>query len=226
MDTFSFNIPRNTIPAGADTLFIRVQDDIENRWSITQWNDISAALPLTLLNFTVTKRNTTAQLNWQTANEVNTAYFNVQRSTDGINFTTVGKLAAKGSSTLQTNYTYADDISNLKAGKVYYRLQMMDNDGKFTYSKIIYITINADGIHITIYPNPAHNYFVIGNYENIDVSNASVVVRDMTGRTVINQKFNRTTTEQKINIASLSKGLYMVSIDTPGHVQTQKLLVE
>ena len=126
---------------------------------------------------------------------------------------------------MQNDYSYTDDISNLKAGKVYYRLQMTDNDGKFTYSRIAYITINADGIHITIYPNPAHSYFVIGNYENMDVSNASVVVRDMTGRMLINQKFNNTT-EQKINIASLSKGVYTVSIVTPGHVHTEKLVVE
>ena len=94
--SFIVNIPRNTIPAGADTLFIRVQDDIENRWSITQWiNGITGALPLTLLNFSLTKQNTTARLNWQTANEVNTAYFNVQRSPDAINFTTVGKVSCK-----------------------------------------------------------------------------------------------------------------------------------
>jgi hypothetical protein len=102
---------------------------------------------------------------------------------------------------------------------------MTDNDGKFTYSRIAYITINADGIHITLYPNPAHSYFVIADYESLDVSKASVVVRDITGRMLINQKFNNTT-EQKINIASLSKGLYMVSIVTPGNVHTQKLLVE
>jgi hypothetical protein len=224
--SFTINIPRNTIPPGADTLFIRVQDDIETRWSITQWiNGITGALPLTLFNFSLTKQNTTARLNWETANEINTAYFNVQRSSDGVNFAAVGKVAAKPGNSLQNQYSYADDISNLKAGKVYYRLQMTDNDGKFTYSKIIYITINADGKLITIYPNPAHNYFVIGNYENMDVSNASAVVRDMTGRTLISQRFNHTT-DQKVNITTLSKGVYMVSIITPGYVYTQKLLVE
>ena len=77
------------------------------------------------------------------------------------------------------------------------------------YSRVNFITfINADGIHITIYPNPAHNYFVINHHGNIwDVSNASIVVRDMSGRMLIDQKFNNAT-EQKINTASLSKGLY------------------
>ena len=101
---------------------------------------------------------------------------------------------------------------------------MMDHDGKFTYSKIFYITINADGKHIAIYPNPAHNYFVIGN-GNMDLKNANVVVRDMTGRMVISQKLNNNNV-QAINIASLSKGLYMVSIDVAGNRYMQKLLVQ
>src|ERR1019366_6415995 len=49
--TFTFNIPLSSIPANADTLFIRVQNDKENRWSITRiLNNISGALPLTLVN--------------------------------------------------------------------------------------------------------------------------------------------------------------------------------
>lgn len=64
--SISFNIPRNQIPQAADTLFLRVQDDIENRWSITQYlENISTALPLTLLNFTATKENNITQLKWQ-----------------------------------------------------------------------------------------------------------------------------------------------------------------
>ncbi len=224
--SFSFNIPLNTIPTGTDTLFIRVHDDIENKWSITQWtNGITGGLPLTLLNFAVTKQNSLARLNWQTANEVNTAYFNVQRSKDAVTFTNVGKVAAKPGSSLRNDYLYADDISTLKEGKVYYRLQMLDNDGKFTYSKVVYVTINTSGVPVTIYPNPAHNYFVIENYENMDVRNASVVVRDITGRVLINQKLNNAT-EQKINIASLARGLYMVSIVAPGYTHTQKMVAE
>ena len=224
--SFLINIPRNTIPADADTLFLRVRDDIENRWSITQiLGNISGALPLTLLNFTVTKQDAVAQLAWQTTNEVNTSHFNIQRSTDGVSFTTVGKVNANVSTGLQNNYTYSDGVSNLKAGKVYYRLQMMDNDGKFSYSKIIYITVDANSLHISIYPNPAHNYFVIGNYGNIDTKNAMIQVRDMSGRTLISEKFNNNT-EQRINITMLSKGMYMISIITNGNVQTEKIVVE
>jgi len=223
--SYLINIPRNTIPADADTLFLRVRDDIENRWSITQiMGNISGILPLTLVNFSVTKQNNVAQLAWQTSSEINTSHFNIQRSTNGIDFSIVGSVNAAVASASMHDYTYPDDISSLATGKVYYRLQMVDNDGKFSYSKIVYITLSNESV-ARIYPNPAHGYFVIGNYGKVDVRTASVLVRDLTGRTLINQKFTNDT-EQKINIGSLSKGMYVVSIITPGNVQTQKLIIE
>jgi len=222
--TFTFTIPRSSIPQGADKLFVRVHDDIESRWSLTQMlGNVINPLPLTLLNLTANKENDTAQLNWQTADELNTSHFNIQRSTDGVSFTTVGKVNAKAGSN-QNNYSYPDDVAKLNSGNVYYRLQMVDKDGSFTYSKIVYITI-VNGLRISIHPNPAHGYFMIGNYQSIDIKNARVVVTDLTGRMLISQKFNNAP-QQKINIAPLSKGMYMVSIITPGNVQTQKLVVE
>ncbi len=223
--SYLINIPRTTIPADADTLFLRVRDDIENRWSITQiMGNISGILPLTLVNFSVTKQNNVAQLAWQTSSEISTSHFNIQRSTNGIDFSTVGSVNAAITSVSRHDYTYPDDISSLATGKVYYRLQIVDNDGKFTYSKIVYITL-VNSLQIRIYPNPAHGYFVIGNYDKLDVRTASVFVRDLMGRTLINQKFTNDT-EQKINIGSLSKGMYTISIVTPGEVQTQKLIAE
>lgn len=224
--SFVINIPRNTIPADADTLFLRVRDDIENRWSITQiLGNISGALPLTLLSFTAIKQDNIAQLTWQTTSEINTSHFNIQRSTDGVSFTTIGSVNAKLSGGLQNNYDYPDDLANLKDGNVFYRLQMVDNDGKFTYSKIVYITIDANSLRISIHPNPAHSYFVVDNYSNIDVKNSTVLVRDMSGRTLINQKFTNNP-EQRIDISMLSRGMYVVSIVTNVNVHTQKLLVQ
>lgn len=222
--SFVINIPRNTIPVGADTLFVRVRDDIENRWSITQIvNNINAILPLTLLDLTAIKQNSLVQLSWRTANEMNTSYFNIQRSVDGTSFTTVGRVIAAGAG-LQNNYSYPDDIAYIKDGPIYYRLQMVDNDGKFTYSKIIYISITND-LKVSIYPNPAHEYFTIINHGNQNTSNTNFLIRDMSGRTLINGNLNNSP-EQKINITNLSKGVYIISIIGSENIHTQKLVVE
>ena len=225
--TFTFNIPLSSIPAGADTLFIRAGDSSENKWSLTAPKKISDSiiLPLTLLNFTVEKQGATAQLNWQTANEVNTYYFDIQRSTDGIHFTSVGKVTAKGNSSAKNNYSFADDVSTAAKGKLYYRLTMVDKDGSFSYSRIAFITIDAGEIKITVIPNPAHDYFIVSNYQNIAANKAKIIVRDLQGRTLLTQDFTNGT-GQKINVSALSKGMYFVSIVTQNKIQTTKLLIE
>ncbi len=223
--SFTFDIPRSSIPAGSDTLFVRVQDDLDSRWSLTQWKDLSVALPLTLLNFNVAKQNAAALITWQTANEVNTAYFDILRSRDGSHFTAIGRVEANNVSGLQNDYSYTDDLTGLAAGIVYYRLQMVDKDGSYSFSNINHITIGTDGSQIKLFPNPAHEYFVIGNYSIADVANATILVKDVSGRILISQKFTNGS-EQRVNIASLSKGMYLVSIVANGEVQTKKLLVE
>ncbi len=223
--SYSFNIPLSDFPAGADTLFIRVQDSSEYKWSLTVPVETSGVLPLTLLNFDVAKQGATAQLSWQTANEVNTSYFDIQRSTNGIDFTTIGKVTAKGNSGINNNYSFADDVSTAATGKLYYRLKMVDKNGTFSYSRIVYIIVDDGGVHITILPNPAHDYFIISNYENAETSKANIVVRDLQGRTLITQHFT-TAAQQKVNTSALSKGMYWVSIVTQTKTQTTKLLIK
>jgi hypothetical protein len=223
--SFTFNIPRNSIPAGADTLFVRVQDDLDSRWSLTQWEDLAVVLPLTLLDFNVAKQNSEAFITWQTANEVNTAYFDVLRSRDGIHFTSIGRVEAKNITNVQGDYSYTDDLTGLAPGIVYYRLQMLDQDGRYSFSPISHITIGAGSGKMNIYPNPAHDYFVINNYGTVDAANAAILVKDVSGRILISQKFTKES-EQKVNIASLSKGIYLVSVVANGNIQTKKLLVE
>ena len=228
--SYKFNIPLSDIPKGADTLFIRVQDSNENKWSLTALKDTmdkdtSNVLPLTLLNFNVAKQEADAQLTWQTANEINTSYFDIQRSTNGIDFTTVGKISAKGNNSTKSSYSYADDVSAAASGKLYYRLKMVDKNGAFTYSSVKYITIDNQPTQITVTPNPAHNYFIVNNAASTPTGKATIIVRDMQGRTLISQNCSNAS-QQKVDVSRLMKGIYVVSILTQNKTQTVKLLIE
>ncbi|MEJ7679175.1 MAG: T9SS type A sorting domain-containing protein [Segetibacter sp.] len=221
--TFSFTIPASQIPANYKNLYFRVKDSSNYNWSITQWKD-STTLPLTFLDFSAIKQNNTAQLNWKTTNEVNTAYFNVQRSKDAINFITAGKVTAKGAGSGNNNYDYADDISYVKEGKIFYRLEQADKDGKVTYSKIISI-VTAENNQYVIAPNPAKDFFTVINNRNAATGNATLLVRDIAGHTVLQQRLMNASS-QNINISKLAKGIYIVKIVASGTVQTKKLLVQ
>ena len=118
-------------------------------------------LPLNLISFSATAQNKRALLQWQTAQEQNTSHFIIQRSLDGREFTNVGKVLAKGN-VASGFYRFAEDVGSINCNSchLYYRLQMVDKDGKFTYSKIVTVRLSS-AIGFTIYPNPATNFLHI-----------------------------------------------------------------
>jgi hypothetical protein len=183
----------------------------------------ACALPLTLLNFTGTKNNNSVLLTWKTANEINTSHFTVQRSLDAVDFSDIKTVPATPGSITKT-YSFTDNVAGIKAPKIYYRLKMVDNDGKFKMSNVVLVTLANQGLRFTIKPNPAKNYFVI-TYDESALSDALVTVTDFSGRSVLKQTITLSG-GQKINISTLPKGVYMVTINTGNNITTQKLVIE
>lgn len=158
-------------------------------------------LPLTLLNFTGRHYNDYNQLQWETADEVNTSHFILERSSDGNAYSSVATIAA-GSNT----YSYKDNISF--NGKMYYRLKMIDNDGKFTYSSIV--TLNSNGGQVAgIYPNPANDkvYINTGN----ELLQHSVRLYDISGHLLQTIQINNTL--ETLPVQQLKSGLYLLQFD-------------
>lgn len=182
----------------------------------------SVVLPLQWYSFTATLQNKNGLLQWQTANEINTSHFNIQRSTNGTEFTTIGITNAAGSGDNKYSYTDNNIVELMNSREaVYYRLQNMDKDGSYTYSKTVQITYNFQHPTFNIYPNPARNIVYI-NGNNIN----EVRVIDNSGKTVLYKTFNGANNVQ-LNIATLAKGLYMVQVkDSKGNVGVEKLVVE
>ena len=118
----------------------------------------STPLPVTLLNFTVTKQGDNAQLNWSTSSEENNKGFEIQRSTDQSNWTVLNFIAGAGNSQTEKDYQYLDQ--NLPAGTYYYRLRQVDYDGKSSFSKVVPVTFDG-GMALELkqnHPNPFSNY--------------------------------------------------------------------
>jgi hypothetical protein len=181
------------------------------------------ALPLTLLNFTAALNGKAAQLQWTTATEINTKNFIVQRSNDAIHFQSIGSVNAAGNSTQITSYSF-DDVGVFTAGasKLYYRLQMVDKDGKFTYSNIATVQI-ADGNLFTIYPNPVKDELLITG--NTSLSNAQIRISDPGGRVVYQQQIsNAQPGTTKIDVSGFGKGVYYLQLITESNTQTTKFV--
>jgi trimeric autotransporter adhesin len=118
-------------------------------------------LPLQLLTFTGSLQNdNTALLKWETANEINTSFFVVERSLDGSHFNAIGNVAAYGNNNTNSifDYSFTDrEAADQPSSVLFYRLKSVDQDGAYKYSNIITITLADITGNVSVSPNPAVN---------------------------------------------------------------------
>lgn len=184
--------------------------------------NLCTTLPLSLISFNASLQNKSVNLQWQTANEINTSYFTLQRSANGTIFSAVQKVAASGTSAAIKTYA-ATDLNPL-GGTSYYRLQMVDKDGSTTYSSIVPVMLSTTDAAI-IFPNPVTaNVRVLMQSE---VSAKAVIqITDITGKILRFQNAVLYPGSNTIIVAAngLSKGIYVLKIIEGGRVQTIKFI--
>jgi Leucine-rich repeat (LRR) protein len=170
-------------------------------------------LPLTLVEFTGKLQNTAALLKWQTANEVNTKQFLVQHSNKGISFNTIGSIKAL-SATGNHSYYFTDE--KISAGQNFYRLQMTDNDGRSSYSKIISINANNQNPSLTVYPNPARNNAAL-LFNATAQSKYAIRITDVSGKAIKNINGVSEIGENKVilDLHNFNSGTYFVIFTDP-----------
>jgi len=131
---------------------------------------VAGPLPLTLLDFSGEAIAEGNQLTWKTTQEINTAAFEIEWSDDGQTFrkTTVQKAAGNSSTLLNYAYLHTAHVN----GENYYRLKMVDIDGRFTYSKIIQVKATITAAFVTSFPNPVYSrlFLNINALKNDDVT--------------------------------------------------------
>lgn len=188
------------------------------------YGSCQSALPVTLLNFIALRKNNDALLQWQTVNEINTSSFDIQRSVDGINFSTIGKVVASGNSSLHKNYSYIDRNINLfNSSKVYYRLAEHDNSGSLTYSKTTELDVLTAKLSVSISPNPFHDAIVV-NFPAA-LPNAVIKITDISG-VVLYTSHQSITSGSKLTIdaSSFRKGMYLVTVQSETEKQIFKVV--
>jgi len=178
-------------------------------------------LPLDLLSFTLTKTDASNILAWSTAQEINTSYFEIQRSTDGRTFTAISKVTA-GRKNTQNDYQFTD--ASPQNGTNYYRLKIVDADGRFSYSAIVWAA-NSNAASVVIYPIPVKDKIVM-KLNSLTQNVYNVAVTDMSGRAVLRATFSvdAGTTVKEINASSLKQGAYFVKIESNEGAQVIKIV--
>jgi hypothetical protein len=160
-----------------------------------------STLPVELLSFTAAAAGSVNQLSWKTTHEIEVRSFAVERSADGINYTTVGTLGAQQDYTATNDYQFTDVTP---AAVSFYRIKMTDLDGSFSYSPVKKVS-GAAGVSVSCYPNP------VVDVVNIKVSKiAPYTIATMDGR--ILQTGLITGGQASLNVSNAPKGIIIVRV--------------
>ncbi len=194
-----------------------------NQTDIAGAQTITGALPLTLVSFAAIRTNAqTVMLQWTTTSEINTKHFEVEWSSNGHQFITIAVVAAAGNSTqtLQYNNLHTQPVS----GNNFYRLKMVDVDGRFTYSPVVRIHADAALSSIKIFPNPFAN---ILQFTLQSEKNEAVVysLYNIEGKLMASLKAEllKGTNLLRWNVFQLTPGTYFLSSTSQGF-ETLKIL--
>lgn len=190
---------------------------------------VQITLPIKLSAFNAVLNNSSKKvdLSWTTEYEKNVSHFIIERSTDGVNYSDAGMVFAYGNTTDSKNYTMHDNISNLQATVIYYRLRSVDIDGKNELSNIRVIRIgkgSENNISILTYPNPVTNDLRITIPANWQNKRAVYEIFNANGQVARRVETGNSSQTESINVSSLAPGFYIVKVSCNDEISQQRIV--
>lgn len=210
------------------TWTLSIFDDFnQDGGELTAWSleicKTSNVLPVSLVDFDVKAQKGAALVNW-TAYEQNIDFYQIERSLDQKNWTNVGQVTAKNSSSKETYEFLDNDLPTLSRGTVlYYRLHIIETSKASSYSDIRSLTINESNSQFVVAPNPTSDLLFIKDVFG-DTQAMSVQVFDVTGQLVLQQQLQANKNEVALNLANLPIGVYMLKIDNGKKIATERIV--
>ena len=207
---------------GSTVSFTTSASNLSNGYYTLVWA-MSGTLPVTLSSFTAEQESGSVLLQWVDQSEKNSDYFDIERSVNGSNFISIGKIMSQGNSSNQNTYSFSDE--NPVSGTNNYRLRMVDFDGNYSYSDIrtVNFTSNSDA-DLNIYPNPVSTG---------PISISSKTIKGMIRIQIINSygQFVQSYYEDlegtlALPSNNLSKGSYLVRVIAPSKTVTTTIVKE
>lgn len=177
---------------------------------------VNVALPVELLSFNIFPRKDIIDLTWATATERNNAYFTVERSSDGITFTEIGKVKGAGNSEQNVQYNFSD---NQPLALGYYRLKQVDNDGTVKISHTLSAKMASADKIVKLFPNPFKDRLYMSEF---DSPPQYLSIFNSIGQIVLEQKIS----SNEIDVSSLAKGIYFIEVITKKDKFVRKLIKE
>ena len=179
----------------------------------------TGVLPVTITGFTAQKNNESVLLKWYATFETNFKKYEIERSTDGIGFYKIGEVAGRN----LANYSFTDN-SLPNTNIVYYRLKMIDIDGKFSNSKTIAVRIADNFSNALVYPNPTKEKLVVKLQQAL-TENSSLLIADLSGRIIMKQQVAGGQKNIDLNVRQLPAGRYFIKISNTNELINQSFVI-
>ena len=192
----------------------------------TGFNGVS--LPVQLVSFTAEPfNNEFIRTQWSTASEINNKGFEIERSTDGITFESIGWVDGAYNSNTVKNYSF-DDLGAVSNTIYYYRLKQIDIDGKYTYSNIASATLmGPKGFALEgIRPNPATDKLSIYVVSQSNIK-STITATDMLGREILNKDWELSSgyNGTELDVSSFASGTYIFTISSENIITSKRIII-
>ena len=185
---------------------------------------VTAPLPVQLVSFTGALATGGVALHWQTASELNSSQFELERSTNAVDFSRLTRVAAAGSTTTTHSYGYLD--AAVSTGLYYYRLRSVDLDGSATYSPTIAVRVAAatGPLLASTYPNPFGPTLNL-TLGQLPTGEVSIRLLDALGRQVLASRQHSTTGTLTLAVPdAVAPGTYLLSVSADGQQSTRRVV--
>ncbi len=189
-------------------------------WSFTTE---AATLPVLLHKFSVTQSGNANLVKWTTDMEADMEYFELERSTNGINFQPINRQPASNTGGVK-DYSFADN--SFSPGTNYYRLKMVETGNIIQYSVIIRTTTDNDHHELKVMPNPVTGNFYVSYYAATD-DDVTIEIKDLSGRVLLTSKEHVSKGQNMIHVQSLpnwAPGVYLLDVQDQNGTQQLKFL--
>ena len=185
-----------------------------------------STLPIELTSFNANCTENETTINWQTASEHNSAFFEVEKSRDGSTWNLLESVNAAGNSSSTLDYSIND--SEKGSGVVYYRLNQVDQNGESKiYGPISSNCFESSDFTASVFPNPASEIITIEMNTSV-TQTISIKICGTDGKAIeqIAYKIEEGTTQIPLSIESLKAGVYTVKVNGENATKTIKLVIQ
>lgn len=191
------------------------------------WRFVGIVLPVQFLQLSGVLQSNTVKLNWMVIASKEVDHFEVERSTDNVNYIQTGSVWDAVKLNQQQGFAFDDNIAGVNKEIIYYRIKVIGKAGEIQYSNILVVKKQVIRTLLNVMPNPAKDYVSMIFFAEKE---SAVVIRlvDDLGKTVLlqNQKAVKgNNTLQLTGLSKYSNGVYSLQVFVNDEVVTQKLVL-